>query len=107
MSWGGGELLEERLHFIIDLEESSGSFKDLCEEYGITRKTGYKWVKRYEGSGFKGLEDLSRSPHRIPNRIANSLEERIIALRGEDGWGARKILHKKELIPFQLLRLTE
>ncbi len=64
----------------------------LCESYGISRKTGYKWVGRYLSDGASGLEDRSRAPRRHGRRMAPELAEAIIALRRDRPyWGPRKL----------------
>ena len=65
---------------------------ELCGFFGVTRKTGYKWLERYETGGMEGLRDQSRAPHRHPNAVGEEVEERVIAARREHPyWGARKI----------------
>ena len=65
---------------------------DLCRNFGISRKTGYKWKKRYEVGGAASLVDLSRRPHSHASAIPESTRERIVEMRQEHlTWGARKI----------------
>jgi transposase InsO family protein len=65
---------------------------DLCRRFGVSRKTGYKWKKRYEADGPTALVDLSRRPHNAPGAIPQSTRERILEMRQEHPtWGARKI----------------
>jgi transposase InsO family protein len=67
----------------------------LCQQYGITRKTGYKWIKRFEQS--QSLEDQSRRPVHSPRQTDPAIVERIVALRQEHPcWGPRK-LHRRLL----------
>jgi transposase InsO family protein len=69
-----------------------GQFAGLCRQFKISRKTAYKWLKRYRtGESLTALEDRSRRPQRSPSRITESLAQRILELRAPDGWGARKI----------------
>ena len=69
-----------------------GQFSELCRKYGISRKTGYKWLRRYKAAqSVSGLAERSRRPQRSPTRIGSELEQRILELRKPDGWGARKI----------------
>jgi transposase InsO family protein len=66
----------------------------LCREFGISRKTGYKWRGRYQQQGgFTALQERSRRPLNSPRRTSGRLEERILELRLPDGWGARKIAY--------------
>ena len=87
--------MEQKIRFIKEvLEAQAGEFAGLCRRYGISRKTGYKWRRRYREAGNLGaLQERSRRPHRSPRRIGRELEERILELRQPDGWGARKIAH--------------
>lgn len=52
--------MDEKILFIADHLREPGNFSQLCERYGISRKTGYKWVERYHAEGVEGLEDRSR-----------------------------------------------
>ena len=51
-----------RMEFVIRAREAVSNVSELCREYGISRKTGYKWLSRYESCGVGGLADLSRTP---------------------------------------------
>ena len=69
---------------------SCTNFSALCREFGITRKTGYKWLKRYAES--EPLSDKSRAPHLTANKTPEVAEQAIIALRKSNpGWGAKKL----------------
>jgi transposase InsO family protein len=71
-----------------------GGFVALCQEFRISRKTGYKWLGRYRKErSFTALEERSRRPHHSPDRVKGAVEQRILELRQPDGWGARKIAH--------------
>ena len=66
------------------------NFSALCREFGITRRTGLKWVERYKAQ--QPLTDRSRRPHTTPTRTPEDVELLILALRGDNpGWGARTI----------------
>jgi transposase InsO family protein len=95
MPWLKTDPMEQKIAFIRQvLEAKSGEFAGLCRQFKISRKTGYKWRQRYkEGGNLGALQERSRRPHRSPRRIGAKLEERILELRGPDGWGARKIAH--------------
>lgn len=65
---------------------------ELCREYGISRKTGYKWLARFEETGIDGLVDESRRPLRSPAQAGNSLVVEVVKLReAHPTWGPRKI----------------
>jgi transposase len=71
--------MRERVGFIAAVERNELTFCEICERFGVSRKTGYKWLARYEATGPAGLVDLSRRPHQSPNatprRVADRLEE--------------------------------
>ena len=92
MPWKDTSVQEERFRFIEDWRSGAWSLATLCQSYGVTRKTGYKWIERYQEGGVSGLRDLSRAAHRHPNAIAREVEDRVIAVRERyPHWGARKI----------------
>lgn len=70
--------------------ESEACFSDLCLDCGVRRKTGYKWVRRYEAMG--ALEDISRAPHAHPNAVVADVLQVIVAIRRRHArWGPRKV----------------
>jgi transposase InsO family protein len=69
----------------------------LCRRFGISRKTGYKWLARFEGGTDKALADRSRRPRCSPGRTRVAMEELVIALRNKHpAWGARKLKRRLE-----------
>ena len=89
MPWERKTVEEQRKEFAEAAKETK-NFSALCREFGITRKTGYKWVERYAESA--DLSDKSRKPFKVANRTPIETEEQIVALRGENpGWGAKKL----------------
>jgi transposase InsO family protein len=79
-------------HEFLSLASGPGSnFSALCQRFGISRKTGYKWLQRYQQSGAAGLADRSRRPEHSPRRTAAEIEQQVLAIRDQYGWGARKI----------------
>jgi transposase-like protein len=85
-------VLDERLKFVADYESGEWSMTELCERYGVTRPTGYKWLARHRADGRAGLADRSRAPHQCPHRTSDTTETLIIEAREEYGWGAKKLL---------------
>lgn len=85
-------VLEQRSQFVRDFESGHWSMSELCERYGVTRPTGYKWVARYHAGGDAALTNRGRAPHQCPHRTSEDLEARIVAARHEYGWGAKKLL---------------
>ncbi len=63
MSWNEVRPMDEKVRFIADYLRGEMAFKALCGLYGISRKTGYKWVRRYQAFGIEGLQAQSRRPH--------------------------------------------
>jgi putative transposase len=92
MAWRETCYMTERLSFMVDYFRGDFPMTVLCESYGISRKTGYKWVARYRRDGPGGLADHSRAPLRHGRRLAPSLAEAIIGLRRDRPyWGPRKL----------------
>src|SRR5665648_363288 len=82
------EMLREE--FIARSMQDNHNISALCEEFGISRKTGYKWIKRYQESGC--LENRSKGPKKNSSKTDERIERLIIEIRQEHpGWGARKI----------------
>ena len=81
---------DERIRFAADFASGQWSMTELCERYGVTRPTGYKWVARHRAGGERALEDRSRAPHHCPHRTDAEMEALVIAARREYGWGAKK-----------------
>ncbi len=84
-------VVKERLAFVHDLTSGHWSMTELCERYGVSRPTGYKWIARHAAEGGAGLDDRSRAPQRCPHRTSEALEALIVAARQEYGWGAKKL----------------
>ena len=83
--------MEERLRFVARLLEGE-AMTDVCREFGISRKTGYKIFDRYKAHGLEALTDRSRRPVRYANQLPGQIESLIVSLkRGKPHWGARKI----------------
>jgi len=79
-------VLDERLKFVTDYESGQWSMTELCERYGVTRPTGYKWLARHRASGRAGLADRSRARMcAAPNERRH--EALIVEARQEYGWG--------------------
>lgn len=91
MPWAAVSIMSLREEFVI-LAGTASNFTDLCRRYGISRKTGYKWLKRWAESGATGLADASRRPHSSPGRTPTEWEERVLTVRRDHpAWGGRKI----------------
>lgn len=84
--------MDERNAFIEAWQKQEHPVAELCRQFGISRKTGYKWLDRYDQGGRVALEDRSRAPMERPHAIGTAIAEAIVALREKHPlWGARKI----------------
>ncbi len=93
MPWKETNGMNERLKFIASYLEAGEPFSCLCERFGVSRKTGYKWVERYESDGVAGLEERSRAPLKHPHAVAGHVVEKILRARKKHRrWGPRKLL---------------
>jgi putative transposase len=83
--------MDERLQFVAR-RLAGESMAELCREFGISRKTGYKIFHRYQECGVQGLTDRSRRPYRYANQLPFQVENYILNVKREHvSWGARKI----------------
>jgi len=83
MPWRELKPMEQKVLFISDYLRERYNFSSLCVRYGISRKTGYKWVARYDELGIDGLEEQSRRPAKCPHQTPYRLRQAIIELRTE------------------------
>lgn len=92
MPWNEVDVEEQRMRFVIRAVSGQETMKALCREFGISRPTGYLWRRRYlrEGS-LCALREHSRKPHHSPRRTEDWKERRVVALRQQTGWGAKKL----------------
>ena len=92
MPWKKMEVREQRVEFVVRALRGSEPLSRLCEQFGISRPTGYKWLVRYRAGGVEAVAERSRRPLRSPTRTSAGLESRIVALRQlYPDWGARKL----------------
>jgi putative transposase len=93
MPWQGVSPVDLRLEFNRTYLSGLFSMTELCDQYGVSRKTGYKWVARYEANGRAGLTDRSRRPHHSPRATDPAIAERLCeARRRHPTWSARKLI---------------
>ena len=91
MPWKASSVMEERLRFVARLLDGE-AMSEICREFGISRKTGYKIFDRYKEHGLEALTDRSRRPVRYANQLPSQIETLIVQLKAEKPhWGARKI----------------
>lgn len=92
MPWKETCVEEERFRFIERWQRKELSFAELCRAFGISRKTGYKWLSRYEEGGWKALSDRSRAPHRQANEVLEEVAKVIVQARqAHPTWGPVKL----------------
>lgn len=93
MPWLETSSMEQRERFIADDRRGLYSRAEPCARYGISRKTGYKWLARYHEDGRRGLRERSHAPHHCPHRIAPAMAELLLAARRtHPAWGPGKLL---------------
>ncbi len=93
MPWMETSPMEQRERFIHDHRVALYTMVELCARYGISRKTGYKWLARFEAGGRPGLQERSRAPHTCPHRIADAVAALLCtARRQHPSWGPAKLL---------------
>jgi putative transposase len=86
--------MDQRLQFVADHQRGLYTMRELCARYAISRKTGYKWVARYDAEGAAGLAERSHAPHVCPHRIAADLAALLLATRrAHPRWGPAKLVH--------------
>src|ERR1700743_2314298 len=92
MPWEVSGVMEERARFAVEYESGDWTMSELCRHFGISRKTGYKILERWEQEGAAGLGDRSRAPHHHPNRTPVRIVQQVLELRhAHPRWGPRKL----------------
>jgi transposase len=94
MPWKASSVMEERLRFVGRLLDGE-AMTDVCRDFGVSRKTGYKIFDRYKDCDITAFTDRSRRPYRQANQLPAPIEATIVRLKREyPGWGAPKIREK-------------
>ena len=92
MPWKETRVMDERMQFVGMYLEHEWGMASLCRHFGISRRTGYKWISRYIAAGPVGLIDYSRAPLSHRFAVSEAIVERIIVARKEHPtWGPRKL----------------
>ena len=73
--------MDEKLRFVAAVLSGEPSMTELCASFGVSRKTGYKWLLRYQRHRIEGLHELSRAPHRVPWAIAQHEAQAVLEVR--------------------------
>ena len=91
MPWKECSVMDERMQ-LVARRLAGEPMAELCREFGISRKTGYKIFDRYQECGIHGLTDRSRRPYRFANQLPFQVENYLLNVKREHpSWGARKI----------------
>lgn len=92
MPWRTMGVNEQRIQFVIRAQGRREALAPLCREFGISRPTGYLWLRRYEKTRtLTAVGEQSRRPQRSPRRTAAGTEQQVLALRQQTGGGAKKL----------------
>src|SRR5262245_41162783 len=92
MAWRVTAVMDERLRFVLEAMDPTVCMAEACRRFGISRKTGYKWLERFKDQGRIGLEDLSRRPLSSPLATAPEVVVEIVRLRqAHRTWGPKKL----------------
>jgi transposase InsO family protein len=84
--------VDERMRFVMAVEEQTDAFAVVCRQFGVSRKTGYKWLERYRSAGFTGLLERSRAPLHRPHAVTDAIAERCLSVRRvHPTWGPMKV----------------
>lgn len=93
MPWSEVSLMDLRKEFVMLAEQDGSNMSALCRRFGISRKTGYKWLARWAAG--EGLSDRSRRPHTSPDQTPSAMEALVVSQRREHPrWGGRKIARR-------------
>ena len=92
MPWRTTSVREQRIQFVIRAQGKREALARLCREFGISRPTGYLWLRRYQKTRtLTAVREQSRRPHHSPQRTTAETEQQVVALRQQTGWGAKKL----------------
>jgi putative transposase len=92
MPWKEIDVVDQRTEFVMRVYRDKEAFSEVCREFGISRKTGYKWKARFLEDGLSGLGDQSRRPAKTPHALSEDEACEIIKLKlAHPTWGARKL----------------
>ncbi len=92
MPWKECSAVSQRVEFVRLAQAESANIAELCRRFGISRKSGYKWLRRFAVTATAELADRSRRPVNSPGRTPKAMEERVLRVRTEHpAWGGRKI----------------
>jgi transposase InsO family protein len=97
MAWKECSVVSQRDQFVQLFLSGDSSMAAVCRQFGISRRTGYKWIGRFNSHGAAGLSDRSRRPLNSPSRVDAAVEAGVVELRRiHRAWGGRKIKRRLE-----------
>lgn len=95
MPWKKVLPMEEKMAFILKIKDRSHGFAAICRMFGVSRRIGYKWWRRYQADGIAGLRERSHRPQHCPHAVDPQWTDRLIALRlRHPHWGPKKLRAK-------------
>ncbi|WP_222868019.1 helix-turn-helix domain-containing protein [Saccharophagus sp. K07] len=93
MPWNETCVMDLKMQLIADWLRQESSISELARGYGLSRKTVYKWVTRYQDEGASGLQDRSRAPKHCPHAVADEVADKILAAkRSHPSFGPKKVM---------------
>jgi transposase InsO family protein len=92
MPWRVSSTMSQRLEFVLLANQPQANRRELCRRFGISSRTAYKWLRRFESDGALGLQDCSRRPHHSPRKTPPAMEDLVLSARHTyPAWGGRKL----------------
>lgn len=92
MPWRESSVGKQRKEFVLEALQPGCNMAALCRKHEVSRKTGYKWIERFEKRGLAGLENASRRPHRFAQSVSGEIVFEVLALRERyPRWGPKKL----------------
>lgn len=92
MVWKETCAVDQRMKFVLAVESEDEALSALCRQFGISRRTGYKWLGRYREAGVAGLSNRSRAPLHVAHALSPVMGERCLAVRrAHPTWGPVKV----------------
>jgi len=99
LSWKAVNTVSLRLEFVELAVKENANITELCRRFGVSRPTGYKWIKRFKEDGADGLADRSRRPKSSPTASPDQVVQEALKIRDKHpAWGARKIHKRLEVL---------
>jgi len=92
MSWKISNAEHLRMEFVLLAREPDVNLSEVCRQFRISRKTGYKWLQRYKSKGLPGLADRSHRPEASPLQVTGAVVVELVKLRKDhEHWGPKKL----------------